>query len=204
MKGEDFAVLLGAAAASIGAGVATGLKFEAWETNRRKTLQASRQLKNGPVPSQGAARQAAIERRLATNVSRDAQHPSRQSDKFEPWVDERARMVKTVTDWLDSVAAEVGPDPRGASSPEEFIAQLRLLRAWAGDPTLRQLENRAGTGRLPRSSISDMLRRTNRLPKIDLVTEFVKACGAGAALPAWIAAWHRLSRARVMAQQQAA
>lgn len=156
-------------------------------------------------------RRGAIERRLAANAPRYAQRPSLPSrwsqtgepDRSEPWVDQKVQMMKTVTDWLDSIAAEVGPDPQAAGTTEEFVAQLREVRAWAGDPTLRELEKRAGTGRLPRSSVNDMLRRTDRLPKIDLVTEFVKACGAGNALPAWIAAWHRLKRAQVEARRQA-
>lgn len=155
-------------------------------------------------------RQAAIERRLATNLPRHVQRPSLHSNwlhpeaESEPWVAEKVHMVETVAAWLDSIGPLVGPNPQEANSIEEFVDQLRLLRAWAGDPTLRELEKRAETGRLPRSSISDMLRGTGRLPKLDLVVEFVKACGAGEALPAWIAAWHRLKRPRIAAGQQAA
>lgn len=150
-------------------------------------------------------RKAAIERRLAleaANQPRDTQHASQQPSW---WIEQKVQTVKVVTEWLDSLEAEVGPDPRAAGTIEEFVAQLRELRAWAGDPTLRELEKRAGgAGRLPRSSVSDMLCRTDRLPKFDLVTEFVKACGAGNALPAWIAAWHRLKRAQIEARRQAA
>lgn len=85
-----------------------------------------------------------------------------------------------------------GPDPTKASTVEEFVATMRALLVWAGEPTLRELENRAGPGRLPRSSVSDALRRADRLPKVDLLAEFVKACGAGAALPVWLAARQRL------------
>lgn len=46
-----------------------------------------------------------------------------------------------------------------------------------------------------------MLRRTDRLPKLELVTTFVKACGAEASLPAWIAAWHRLKHTRIATPQ---
>lgn len=158
------------------------------------------------------ARQAAIERRLATNQPRYDQRPSlrwgplqmKALDEAPPWVAEQVRMVETVTSWLDSVGAQVGPNPQGANSVEEFVDQLRLLYAWAGEPTLRELEKRAGIGKLPRSSVSDMLRGTGRLPKIDLATEFVKACGAEAALPAWLAAWHRLKRPRSAGRQSAA
>lgn len=153
----------------------------------------------------------AIERRLGTNQPRHVQRPSlrwsrteQPQDEPEPWVAEKVRMVKTVAAWLNSVGTEFGPNPQEANSVEEFVAQLRLLYEWAGEPPLRELEKRAGTGKLPRSTISDMLRRTERLPKIDLVTEFVKACGAGNALPAWIAAWHRLKRAQIEARRQAA
>lgn len=153
-----------------------------------------------------SGRQGAIERRLAANAPRYAQRPSLQSrwrteqpdggpeltvaDK----VAVKAQLVEAVAAWLNSVGAEVGPDPQGSRTPEQFVGQLRLLYEWAGEPTYRELEKRAGTGKLPRSSVSDMLRRAYRLPKLDLVSEFVKACGADEALPAWIAAWERLKR----------
>lgn len=161
-----------------------------------------------------ARRQAAIRRRLVApphntgQLGRGVTAPQSSQvvipDDPESWTTEKVRMVETVTGWLNSVGAEVGPNPQEASTIEEFVAQLRLLYEWAGKSTLRELEKRAGTGKLPRSSVSDMLRRTDRLPKIDLVTEFVKACGAGEALPAWIAAWHRLKRPRTAVRQKAA
>lgn len=153
-----------------------------------------------PFVEEKAARQAAIKRRPATHLHLDGLHPEAGS---EPWTVEKVHVVETVAAWLDSVGPLVGPNPQEANSIEEFVDQLRLLRAWAGNPTLRELEKRAETGKLPRSSISDMLRGTGRLPKLDLVAEFVKACRAEAALPAWIAAWHRLKRPRIAAGQQA-
>lgn len=175
-----------------------------------EALAAHNQLLNQDDKQDARLRGAEIQRRLGINAPRYNQRsslPSRWLSKTEaqherePWVAVQVRTMKAVTAWLDSMEAEVGPNPQSAGTPEEFVAQLHLLYEWAGKPTLRELEKRAGTGRLPRSSVSDMLRRTGRLPKIDLLTEFVKACGADAALPAWIAAWHRLKRAQIEARR---
>ena len=154
-------------------------------------------------------------RRGASNPPGEAQYPSVRPGEYTPWVTERIMAVERVTAeifwareaanvWLGSA---VSPNPQAARTPRQFIAQLHALRVWGGSPTLRELENRAGAGRLPRSSISDMLRRTDRLPKIDLLAAYVKACGAGETLQAWVAAWHRLNKVQPtqpVARRQAA
>jgi hypothetical protein len=101
---------------------------------------------------------------------------------------------------MKSIAEEAQPNPATAGTIPEFITAMRQLKAWAGDLSLRHLEKRAGCGRLPRSSVSDALRRTDRLPEIDLVTEFVKACGAENSLPVWHTTWYRLRAAEVAAR----
>lgn len=90
--------------------------------------------------------------------------------------------------------APLPPDPTGTATPEQFIERLRLLRIWAGDPSLRELEE-AGRGELRRSTVSDMFKRTNRLPKRDLVRAFVLACGAGSEWPRWNLAWQNIAAA---------
>lgn len=85
------------------------------------------------------------------------------------------------------------PDPGGARDPGEYLACLRLLRIWAGDPTLRELSDRAPRGALPRSTISDMFRRTDRLPKYGVVKAFVEACGAASEWPRWFLAWQTIA-----------
>jgi tetratricopeptide (TPR) repeat protein len=76
------------------------------------------------------------------------------------------------------------PDPLTATDPAGFITRLRQLRAWAGDPSLRRLCERAGTtvdarGRvrdaLPVSTISYVL-RGSKLPRMDFVRTYVDAC----------------------------
>jgi hypothetical protein len=80
------------------------------------------------------------------------------------------------------------PDPAKATTPTEFAACMRQLRLWAGNPSLATLNARSG-GHLPPSTLSSVLRR-EALPRLDLLSHFVRACG----LPAdraqdWEAAW---------------
>ncbi len=79
------------------------------------------------------------------------------------------------------------PDPGAARTVADFIQQLRLLKVWAGDPSLRDLSRRTG---LPRSTIADALHPVRaRLPALDLVRALVRACGAERDLPRWERAW---------------
>ncbi|MFD3532895.1 helix-turn-helix domain-containing protein [Streptomyces sp. NPDC058664] len=69
------------------------------------------------------------------------------------------------------------PDPRGARTPAEFLARLQALKDWSG-LTYRELAARAearGDG-LPRSTVANMLARPT-LPREELLTTFVRACG---------------------------
>ncbi|MFC9385703.1 helix-turn-helix domain-containing protein [Streptomyces venezuelae] len=70
------------------------------------------------------------------------------------------------------------PDPRGARTPAEFLARLQALKDWSG-LTYRELAARAESGGdvLPRSTVANMLARTT-LPREELLTAFVRACGA--------------------------
>uniref|UniRef100_UPI00278C46A9 helix-turn-helix domain-containing protein n=1 Tax=Streptomyces venezuelae TaxID=54571 RepID=UPI00278C46A9 len=70
------------------------------------------------------------------------------------------------------------PDPRGARTPAEFLARLQALKDWSG-LTYRELSARAESGGdvLPRSTVANMLARTT-LPREELLTAFVRACGA--------------------------
>jgi transcriptional regulator with XRE-family HTH domain len=81
------------------------------------------------------------------------------------------------------------PDPAAATTVEDFVAMLRRLRTWAGDPSLAELDKRSGGhGRLPPSTVSDMLRNQYRLPRLDLVLTFARACGLD---DGQAAAWER-------------
>ena len=84
------------------------------------------------------------------------------------------------------------PDPSTAFRPEEFNVNLRLLLGWAGNPSLRKLEE-VSRGELKRATVSDMLRRADHLPKRDLVQSFVTACGAASEWPRWNMAWQSVN-----------
>ncbi|MEV6780065.1 helix-turn-helix transcriptional regulator [Streptomyces syringium] len=74
------------------------------------------------------------------------------------------------------------PVPASAETPQEFIACLRELKLWAGNPSLSRLEDIArkgttGAARLPRSTIGDALnpKRTS-LPSAFVIRSLVLAC----------------------------
>jgi hypothetical protein len=81
----------------------------------------------------------------------------------------------------DDEVVELGrpgpPDPALASTPEEFIVLMRRLRAWAGNPSLKTLNQRSGGYLLPPATVSEALRR-QRLPRRrELLSAYVRACG---------------------------
>jgi transcriptional regulator with XRE-family HTH domain len=88
------------------------------------------------------------------------------------------------------------PDPAAAASAADLVGMLNLLRQWADSPSLAELSRRAGgPGFLPRSTVSDML-RGQRLPRLELMLTFVRACGLEEdRAAAWQAAWEHV-RAR--------
>ncbi|MQA88377.1 MAG: tetratricopeptide repeat protein [Streptosporangiales bacterium] len=83
------------------------------------------------------------------------------------------------------------PDPLATESVAEFAARLRLLKVWAGDPSFERLARSSG---VPRSTLADALSvRGGRLPALEVVRGFVRACGVGEErAAAWEAAWRRL------------
>lgn len=107
--------------------------------------------------------------------------------------------------WKDACAAEGRPvpdDPQDAppvpapgalASAAEFIRLMNQLRAWAGMPSLAELNRRAGGHNLlPPATLSDVLRR-QRLPRLELVLAYVRACGVnGEQAAAWEQAWAAL------------
>ncbi|MFF8508162.1 helix-turn-helix domain-containing protein [Streptomyces sp. NPDC015492] len=80
------------------------------------------------------------------------------------------------------------PDPRGARTPAEFLAALQALKERSG-LTYRELSSRAEElgDVLPRSTVANMLARTT-LPREELLTAFVRACGA---TPDELTEWRR-------------
>lgn len=85
------------------------------------------------------------------------------------------------------------PDPAGAASASALADMLKLLLQWAGSPSLAELNRRAGGHNLlPRSTVSDML-HSQRLPRLELVLAFVRACGLEEDQAAtWRATWERI------------
>jgi hypothetical protein len=96
------------------------------------------------------------------------------------------------------------PNPSTVSTVEEFIEALKLLQRWSG-LNLRELEeqskkltlNDAG-GRavwLARSTVSDMLNRTGKLPKAETLRAYTAACGVTLAeQDRWLNVRNRLAR----------
>ncbi|MFD4319915.1 helix-turn-helix domain-containing protein [Streptomyces sp. NPDC058548] len=78
------------------------------------------------------------------------------------------------------------PDPREARTPAEFLARLQALKDWSG-LTYRELSARAEARGdvLPRSTVANMLARAT-LPREELLTVFVRACGV---TPAELEEW---------------
>lgn len=87
-------------------------------------------------------------------------------------------------------------DPiRGGQTIADLAACLRRLRAKAGAPSYRQLEQWGRRHRkpFPRSSVSDLL-SGKRLPARGLYLPFVEACGVNLADDTrWITAWTLLA-----------
>lgn len=73
----------------------------------------------------------------------------------------------------------------------QFLQALRQLRIMAGNPPLTELNRRSG-GFLPPSTVSGALTR-DRLPRLELVMAYVRACGADDRQAAqWEALWARM------------
>ncbi|WP_220501942.1 helix-turn-helix domain-containing protein [Microbispora sp. H10670] len=90
------------------------------------------------------------------------------------------------------------PDPRQSSSQEEFVTQLRRLKAWSG-LSYRKLEQRAAAAgdQLPKSTLVTVLSR-NTLPREEVIVAFVRACGFPQETVAqWTAVRRRLAMAAV-------
>ncbi|WFE49060.1 helix-turn-helix domain-containing protein [Micromonospora sp. WMMD1155] len=86
---------------------------------------------------------------------------------------------------------ELRPDE--AADPAEFVDLLRQLKD-RSRLTYRQLEQRATAAGdvLARSTAADVVRRST-LPRPEVVAAFVRACGAGDQVEAWLRARHRLA-----------
>lgn len=87
--------------------------------------------------------------------------------------------------WLD--AARPVPDPASIRAVGEFVSCLRLLKVWAGNPSFAELRRRCG---VPVSTLADATNPARvRLPRLETVRAFVRACGAESDLARWESAW---------------
>ncbi|MEU5693253.1 helix-turn-helix domain-containing protein [Actinosynnema sp. NPDC020468] len=89
---------------------------------------------------------------------------------------------------------EGDPRPASAAGPAEFAALMERRKNRSGY-TYRQLEDRASRlgDTLPRSTVADALRRRT-LPRAEVVSAFVRACGGtDAEVEEWLAARRRLA-----------
>ncbi|WP_017541982.1 hypothetical protein [Nocardiopsis halophila] len=87
------------------------------------------------------------------------------------------------------------PDPLQARTPGQFVQAMREFRAWAGDPSFRDLEARTG-GNVSRTAFHTALRGPD-LPKMLVVSSFIGACGGDREeVRRWTTAWRRLRKAQ--------
>ncbi|MFC4051987.1 helix-turn-helix domain-containing protein [Actinomadura syzygii] len=86
------------------------------------------------------------------------------------------------------------PTPEGATTPEHFVEEMRLLKAWSGQ-SYRTLAKRASDlGKsLPHSTIATVLNQSC-LPREDFVAVFAEACGCdGEGVAVWVGERRRLA-----------
>ncbi|MGW7582555.1 hypothetical protein ACWGKU_19875 [Kitasatospora sp. NPDC054768] len=115
-------------------------------------------------------------------------------------------------DWRVPVPAAGEPDPVMFSTVEEFVAGLGDVRIWAGEPSLRRLEERSerlhrqrhtAYGKvLRRSTISDML-NASVLPQMEKVRHYLQICGVRD-IDAWVYTWRRIRTIEKAALRRAA
>ncbi|MEU7477007.1 tetratricopeptide repeat protein [Lentzea sp. NPDC042327] len=81
------------------------------------------------------------------------------------------------------------PRPEQVQTLDELIAALRLLKVWAGNPSLRQVEKLSG---LARSTLADALSPKRRTaPAVDVFRGLLRAFGV-TDTEGWLAAWRRV------------
>ncbi len=85
------------------------------------------------------------------------------------------------------------PDPLLARTPERFVATMRAYHAWAGNPSLRQMERRCAK-QISYSTFRTMLGGDSLPAKLSSVETFVRVLGGTAEdLQRWATAWRRIA-----------
>lgn len=85
------------------------------------------------------------------------------------------------------------PDPLQATTEAEFVAAMRAYRIWAGNPSLRQMQDRCG-GQISYSTFRNMLAGTTVPTQLATLETFVRVLGGTAEdLQRWTTAWRRFA-----------
>jgi DNA-directed RNA polymerase subunit RPC12/RpoP len=84
------------------------------------------------------------------------------------------------------------PDPLLATTQHDFVAAMRAYRVWAGEPSLRVMEERCGN-KISYSTFRNMLNAT-AVPKLSSLQVFVEVLGGTADdIQRWTTAWRRFA-----------
>lgn len=109
-------------------------------------------------------------------------------------VKSRARKV-TVPPVPDVEGHETKPNPLKALNEAEFVAMMKDLHIWAGNPSLREMEERCGK-KLSYSSFRNILRSSTMPVRVETLEVFVGAlCGTVTDQQRWVSAWRHIKLA---------
>ncbi|MFD3841419.1 hypothetical protein ACFWWC_34935 [Streptomyces sp. NPDC058642] len=132
--------------------------------------------------------QSIRQRELATR-KQEAEEEAREGTTRTPTPEESRRRRSTPD--FPPLPTAGQPDPLPVSTVSELIQALNEVHLWAGSPSLRELEQQ--DSRLRRSTVSEMLRRRESIPKYEQFMAFLQACGIeGRYLDDWVFTWRRL------------
>src|SRR5579863_933515 len=107
------------------------------------------------------------------------------------WEDALAATGRPVPDATPPAHPPI-PRPGEVTSAAQFLGLMKLLRQWAGNPSLAELNRRSGGFLLPPSTLSDALAK-DQLPRLDLILSYVRACGLNdEQATAWERTWRAL------------
>jgi Helix-turn-helix domain len=108
-----------------------------------------------------------------------------------------SRPARTPERAADAVpVASARPDPQLIRTTAQLVQAMNQLRIWHGMPSLRGLARKSDAAFGP-STLSDALKREDRLPSFRLVMAFARACGEPPdRVEEWKDAWRRLAFGR--------
>ncbi|TLP66544.1 helix-turn-helix domain-containing protein [Microbispora triticiradicis] len=102
----------------------------------------------------------------------------------------RPQQIKTMS------TRDLKPDPLSANTPAELVDQMRRYRIWAGDLSLRELARRSNNAFTLKTL--DMTLMRTRLPRLEVLQAFVRACGGSDDdVERWATAWRELRMQQV-------